>query len=81
VVIRHFPSPKYSQSGQVDYPTIAAQTWIKMAKSQNAMPILFPEHLQRGDAQEGQKVHDLHASMANTQSSCVAPVGLVWDRV
>ena len=52
-----------------------------MAKSQNAIPILFPEHPQQGNSQEGQKVHDLHVSIANIQSSCVAPVGLVWDRV
>jgi hypothetical protein len=76
-----FQAQKYSQSGQVEYPTLGAQTWIKMAKSQNSIPILFPEHPQRGDDQEGQKVHDLHVSIANTQSSCVAPVGLVWDRV
>ena len=76
-----FQAQKYSQSGQIDYPTLAAQTWIQMAKSQNATPILFPEHPQRGNGQEGQTVHDLHVSIANTQSSCVAPVGLVWDRV
>jgi hypothetical protein len=76
-----FQAQKYSQSGQVNYPTIAAQTWIKMAKSQNTMPILFPEHPQRGNSQEGQKVHDLHVSIAKLQASCVAPIGLVWDRV
>ena len=27
------------------------------------------------------RVHDLHVSIADIQSSCVAPVGLVWDRV
>lgn len=76
-----FQAQKYSQSGQVKYPTIAAQTWIKMAKSQNTMPILFPEHPQRGNSQEGQTVHDLHVSIAKLQSSCVAPVGLVWNKV
>lgn len=76
-----FQAQKYSQSGQFDYPTIGAQTWIQMAKSQDATPILFPEHPQRGDSLEGQKVHDLHVSIANKQSSCLAPVGLVWDRV
>jgi hypothetical protein len=76
-----FQAQKYSQSGRVDYPTDAAQTWINLAKSQNAIPILFPEHPQRGNSQEGQQVHNLHVSIANIQSSCVAPVGLVWDRV
>ena len=76
-----FQAQKYSQSGQVNYPTIGAQTWIKMAKSQHATPILFPEHPQRGNSQEGQAVHDLHVSIAKLQSSCVAPVGLVWNKV
>ena len=26
-------------------------------------------------------MYDLHVSIANKQSTCVAPVGLVWDRV
>ncbi len=72
---------KYSQSGQVDYPTIATQTWVQLAKSQQATPILFPEHPQKGRYQEGQRVHNLHVRIAKQQSSCVAPVGLVWDRV
>jgi hypothetical protein len=76
-----FQAQKYSQSGQVDYPTVGAQKWIQLAKSQNAMPILFPEHPQRGNIQEGKMVHDIHVSIAKLQSSCVAPVGLVWDKV
>ncbi|MGS2720859.1 hypothetical protein [Paraglaciecola aestuariivivens] len=72
---------KYSQSGQVDYPTIAAQIWLQQIKAQQAMPILFPEHPQKGRYQEAQRVHNLHLRIAQQQLSCVAPVGLVWDRV
>lgn len=76
-----FQAQKYSQSGIFDYPTDGAQAWIQLAKSQNATPILFPEHPQRNNSAEGRIVHDLHVSIAKQQSSCVAPVGLVWDRV
>lgn len=72
---------KYSQSGAVEYPTTAAQTWIRMAKSLGTMPILYPEHPQRGKSQEGQRVHQIHVNIANKEASCVAPVGLVWDKV
>ena len=71
---------KYSQSGVVNYPTSAAQTWIQLAKTQSTTPVLFPEHPQRGNDNEGRKVHDLHLSIAALQASCVAPVGLAWDR-
>lgn len=72
---------KYSQSGAVDYPTTAAQTWIRMAKSLGTMPILFPEHPQKGKALEGERIHQIHLGIAIKESSCVAPVGLAWDKV
>ncbi|WP_340679901.1 hypothetical protein [Paraglaciecola sp.] len=72
---------KYSQSGVVNYPTVGAQRWTQLAKQQHATPILFPEHPQRGKLLEGQRVYDLHQSIAAKQSACVAPIGPVWDRV
>lgn len=72
---------KYSQSGTTTYPTISAQVWIDKAKTLNITPILFPEHPQRGDAKEGVKVHSIHRAIAALQKSCVAPVGLAWDKV
>lgn len=72
---------KYSQSGSVEYSTTGAQTWIRMAKSKNITPILYPEHPQRGNLTEGRLVHELHLSIAEKEASCVAPVGLVWDKV
>lgn len=71
---------KYSQSGGHQYPTDAAERWIAMAKEQNVTPILFPEHPQKGDTQEGQYVHNIHTEIASRQASCVSPVGLAWDR-
>jgi hypothetical protein len=72
---------KYSQSGITVYPTISAQIWIDKAKQQQITPILFPEHPQRGNATEGIRVHNIHAGIAVRQKSCVAPVGLAWDKV
>lgn len=72
---------KYSQSGTTTYPTVSAQVWIDKAKSHNITPILFPEHPQKGDTKEGAKVHVIHKGIAALQKSCVAPVGLTWDKV
>lgn len=72
---------KYSQSGAVDYPTLAAQSWIKLAKNFDTMPILFPEHPQIGNNNEGRLLQALHLSIAEEEASCVAPIGLAWDRV
>jgi hypothetical protein len=71
---------KYSQSGTVNYSTTSAQIWVQLAKSQNTTPILFPEHPQKDRENEGQRLHALHLSIAALQASCVAPVGLAWDR-
>ena len=72
---------KYSQSGQFNYPTDGTQRWISLAKTQDVTPILFPEHPQRGNSSEGQRVYDLHSGIAAKQAACVAPIGPVWDKV
>ncbi|WP_412971300.1 hypothetical protein [Glaciecola sp. MF2-115] len=76
-----FQGQKYSQSGKVDYPTDAAQRIIKAAKTLDITPILFPEHPQRGDAYEGRRVYELHLAISAKEPSCVAPIGLIWDRL
>ncbi len=72
---------KYSQSRTTTYSTTAAEKWIANAKELNVMPILFPEHPQRGDTTEAQYVYGLHSDIVAKQASCLAPVGLVWDSV
>ncbi|WP_394391842.1 hypothetical protein [Shewanella woodyi] len=72
---------KYSQSGSTTYPTTAAQHWIEKTKVNGATPILFPEHPQRGNLDEGQRIHRLHTAISQQQKSCVAPIGLTWDKV
>ncbi|WOH36844.1 hypothetical protein RI844_15920 [Thalassotalea fonticola] len=71
---------KYSQSREHTYPTSATKLWIQRVKHQSATPMLFPEHPQKGDLVEGQYVHNIHVAIAEEEASCVAPVGLVWDR-
>ena len=72
---------KYSQSGVSVYPTISARIWIDKAKQQQITPILFPEHPQKDNATEASRVHGIHTGIAAQQKSCVAPVGLAWDKV
>lgn len=72
---------KYSQSGVTTYPTDATRAWIARAKEFGVVPILFPEHPQVGRLSEGRYVHAIHESIAEEEPACVAPVGLVWDRV
>lgn len=72
---------KYSQSGARRYSTSSAKNWIKLAKSRSVTPVLFPEHPQQHRPSEANYVHDLHMRIADQESSCVAPVGLVWNHV
>ena len=72
---------KYSQSRSRYYPTEGAKEWIAKAKEAASTPILFPEHPQKGDTTEAQYVHDIHLGIAESQQTCLAPVGLTWDRV
>lgn len=76
-----FQAQKYSQSGAYTYPTVAAQTWVKLAKSKEVQPIMFPEHPQRGKTKEAGRIHGIHVEIAQQEPTCVAPVGLAWDQV
>ncbi len=75
-----FQAQKYSQSGQLDYPIDGTKKWLQLTKEQNATPILFPEHPQKGNLTEGAMVHNIHSRIARQESSCVAPIGLTWDK-
>jgi hypothetical protein len=76
-----FQGQKYSQSGTTFYPTIDTEKWLDKAKSLGITPILFPEHAQRGRLSEGEYVYQLHQGIANRQSTCLAPIPVVWQRV
>ncbi|WP_462150822.1 hypothetical protein [Pseudoalteromonas xiamenensis] len=74
-----FQAQKYSQSSSTTYPTTAAELWIKRARSLQATPVLYPEHPQQGNTDEGQQLQSLHIGIASRSPACIAPVGLVWD--
>ncbi|MGS0536265.1 hypothetical protein [Pseudoalteromonas sp. SaAl2] len=71
---------KYSQSQTVLYPVDATVTLIQQAKAIGATPILYPEHPLANRPQDAIYVHGIHAGIAETQRSCVAPIGLTWNQ-
>lgn len=69
---------KYSTTGQYSYSTAASEYWIALTKQFAATPIMFPEHPQKGNAEEGMRVYLLHLGIAGREASCVAPIGPAW---
>lgn len=70
---------KYSTTGQYSYSTAASEYWVALSKQLSATPIMFPEHPQRGNAEEGMRVYLLHLGIAGREASCVAPIGPAWN--
>lgn len=71
---------KYSTTGRYFYPTDAAEEWIRRINAKNAVAIMFPEWPRRGNKEEGQRIHQLHQSIAKAEPACVAPIGLAWEQ-
>jgi hypothetical protein len=72
---------KYSTSGAYYYPIDKTVTWVKASKAKQVTPVLFPEHPTAGNKTEGMRVHQLHQLIQQQEISCLAPVGLAWDKV
>lgn len=72
---------RYSQSETTLFPTDFTRAFIARAKERGMVPILFPEHPQRGRMTEAQYIHTIHEGIAQEEPACLAPVGLAWDRV
>ena len=70
---------KYSTSGQFFYSTAEAEEFIRRARGQGAVPIMFPEW-PRVDVDETRRIYDLHVYIAQREPACVAPIGQAWDR-
>ncbi|HJS21491.1 MAG TPA: hypothetical protein VJ764_02455 [Steroidobacteraceae bacterium] len=68
---------KYSSSGQFEYSTAEAEEFIRMARQQDAIPIMFPEWPRLG-VDETMRIYDLHVSIAQREVACVAPIGQAW---
>jgi hypothetical protein len=73
-----FQAQKYSTSGQFSYSTAEAKELIRISRAQRAVPVMFPEW-PRKDIDETQRIYDLHVSIAQAESACVAPIGQAWD--
>lgn len=69
---------KYSSSGQFTYSTDAAEEFVRLARRQNAVPIMFPEWPRRGNP-ETQRIFDLHLSIARKEPVCVPPIPQSFD--
>lgn len=72
---------KYSSSGRYNYPTAAAEEWIRRVRARGAAPILFPEWARAGNTEEGARVWGLHMGIASHEPACVAPVSFAWQIV
>lgn len=70
---------KYSTSGLYYYPIDAAVYWVALVKSQQATPIMFPEHATSGNKTEGARVYQLHQSILQREAACLAPVPQAWE--
>jgi len=70
---------KYSTSGQHYYPIDAALYWVALVKSQQATPIMFPEHATSGNKTEGARVYQLHQTIVQREAACLAPVPQAWE--
>lgn len=69
---------KYSSSGCCFYSTEEAKALVRIAREQNAVPIMFPEWPRLG-IDETMRIYDLHVSIAQAEPACVAPIGQAWD--
>lgn len=69
---------KYSASGQFEYSTASAVEWVRQARVKGTLAVMFPEWSRRG-IDETQRIYDLHVSIAQQQSACVAPIPQAWD--
>lgn len=72
---------KYSSSGRYNYPTDAAEEWIRRVRERDAIPVLFPEWAREGNTEEGARVYGLHMDIASREPACVAPVSFAWQIV
>jgi hypothetical protein len=69
---------KYSTSGLYTYSTAEAEELVRIARAAGSLPVMFPEWPQRG-IDETQRIYDLHVSIAQRATACVAPIGQAWD--
>ncbi len=68
----------YSLSGQTVYPTSGAESLVRLARQQGAVPILFPEWPRRG-IDETQLIFATYVNIARNEPACVPPIPQAFD--
>ena len=68
----------YSLSGQTVYPSSGAESLVRMARQQGAVPILFPEWPRRG-INETQLIFATYVAIAKAEPACVPPIPQAFD--
>jgi hypothetical protein len=69
---------KYSQSHTVTYSTTKAEEWVRLVRDNDALPVMYPEHPQRGVTLEVEFLHELYSGIARRAGACVAPISHAW---
>lgn len=69
---------KTSSSWMFSYPIEPAIELVKHARTQSAIPVLFPEWARLG-LTESHLIYDVHTMIAKSQPACIAPIGQAWD--
>ncbi len=69
---------RYSESGNFTYSTAEAAEWVRLARANGAVPVLFPEWPRYG-IDETARIFALHRSIAQQAPACVAPVPQALD--
>ncbi len=68
----------YSASGRFDYPTTGAELFVRLAREQGAIPVLFAEWPRRG-LEETERIVATYARVSASEPSCLPPVPEAFD--
>ena len=68
----------YSLSGCCDYPTTGAETLVRLAREQDAVPVLYAEWARRG-IDETDLIIETYQRITDRQPACLPPVPEAFD--
>ncbi len=71
---------KYSTSGLYDYPTGLTAAWVELAKTKQTTPVLYPEHAQIGNFDEGTQIYNILKKVQQQHPACLAPIPYAWQQ-
>ena len=70
---------KYSTSGKYSYPYDGALKLSRIASSQGAKIIMYPEWSRREIPDEYKRINQIHNEIAKQTGAVVAPIGQAWE--